>query len=62
MALLFLGVGYPSFLTFPFSNFTNQIAVTSSPITSGLQIHPTTIHWIIRLGGNASLITNCNRS
>jgi len=30
--------------------------VTSSPIMSGLQIHPTSIRWIIRLGGNAEVL------
>jgi len=29
---------------------------------SCLQIHLTSIYWIIKLGGNASLITHCNRS
>jgi len=30
--------------------------MTSSPIMSGLQIHLTSIHWIIRLGGNARVL------
>jgi len=42
MALIFLGV----LIVF----FTRQTTVTSSPI------HPTSVHWIIRFGGNAGVL------
>jgi len=48
MALIFLGVP----IVFNVSSFKFDEVKSSSlsPIMNGLQIHPTSIHWIIRLG------------
>jgi len=44
------------FYRFKFPVSTSQIALTSSLMMSG-PFHPTSIHWIIRFGGNAGVLT-----
>jgi len=57
MALIFLGV----LIVLPFQ-VSSQLALTSSLMMSG-PIHPTSIHWIIKFGGNAGVLAkSCNRS
>jgi len=51
----FLGLSLPIvFIISSFLSLRIQIAVTSSPMMSGLQL--TSIHWIIRFGGNAGVL------
>jgi len=54
MALIFLGVT----IVFNVSSFTlyKVKSPTLPPIMNGLQMHPTSMHWIIRLGGNARML------
>jgi len=51
-ALIFLKV----LIVFTVSSFISQIALTSSLMMSGPN-SPTSIHWIIRFGGNAGVFT-----
>jgi len=48
MALIFLGV--PFVFNVSSFKFYDVKSPTLSPIMNGLQIHSTSIHWIIRLG------------
>ena len=54
MALIFLGVS----IVFNVSSFKlyKVKSPTLLPIMNGLQMHPTSMHWIIRLGGNARIL------
>ena len=54
MALIFLGVPIV-FNVFSFK-FYEVKSPTLSPIINGCQIHPTSIHFIIRLGENARVL------
>jgi len=54
MALIFIGV--PIVFNVSSLKFYEVRSSTLSPVMSGLQIHPTSIHWIIRLGGNARVL------
>jgi len=47
---------YPSFLTFPVSSFAKSNRGDFVANNEWSPIHPTSIHWIIRLGGNAGVL------
>jgi len=55
MALIFLGV-LNRFYRFKFRVLPSKIALTSLPMMSG-PIQTTSIHWIIRFGGNAGVLS-----
>ena len=54
MALIFLGV--PIIFNFSSFKFYEVKSATLSPIINGCHIHATSIHFIIRLGGNARVL------
>ena len=54
MALIFLGV--PIVFNVSSFKFYEVKSPTLSPIINGCQIHPTSVHFIIRLGGNARVL------
>jgi len=58
MALIFIGIRNTYlFYHFKFRVSTSQIALTSSLMMIVAPIHPTSIHWIIRFGSNAGVLT-----
>jgi len=54
MTLIVLGV--PIVFNVSSFKFYEVKSPTLSPIINGCKIHPTSIHWIIRLGGNARVV------
>ena len=54
MALIFLGV--PTILTFSVSSFIKSKHPNFIANNEWSPVHPTSIHWIIRLGGNAEVL------